>query len=537
MDTSTSDDGGPSGRLARRTLTRRDFLERALAAGALAGTGAGLAACGGTSGASTTARYRERIERGGTLTAALTGGTSADTLDAQAGVNNVDFARIAQLYETLLTWSTDVVAEPCLAESMEPNSDATSWTIRLRPGVTFHNGKDLTAEDVIFSLRRILDPKAPLPGAPTLAPIDAAGLKQLDRLTVSVPCKTPFSTFRGAAANQYCYIVPSGYDPKNPVGTGPFRYKSFTPGVQSTFVRYKDYWQEGHPYLDAVTMSDYSDETSQIDALESGEADIVNLLSADAVSAVESSGGRVVVSPGGGFTPFTMRVDVAPFNDVRVRQAMRLIVDRREMMATVFGGHGTIGNDVFSIWDAEYDHDLPQRHQDLDEARFLLRKAGHEHLKTQLVTSDIAQGTTSMAQVLAKQASAAGVSVALRVVNATEFYGPSYLHWVFAQDFWYYAPYLVQVALATIPTAPFNECHFDDPRYNALYSEALKTVDPARQTELAHEMQKIDYDSGGYIILLFPPVIDGYASQVHGVVSSKVGVSFDDYDLRSFWLS
>ncbi len=496
-----------------------------------------LGACGGGASKLTGSKSATQVRRGGTLRAAITGGSSSDTLDAQAAVNNADFARLAQLYETLFLYNADARLEPVLAEEITPNADATEWTIRLRPGVTFHNGKPFTAEDVIFSLQRILSPKTPLAGANLLAPINLRALTKVDPLTVNVPCTTPFATLPSALANTDNYIVPTGYNPKAPVGTGPFKFKSFSPGVQSTFVRYDNYWMHGLPYLDSVVITDYADQTSQVNALISGAADVVNLLSQSVTSEVTSGGAKLVYSPGGGFTPFTMRVDTPPFNDVRVRQAMRLIVDRPQMLDLVFGGHGALGNDVFSIWDPEYDQALPQRSQDLPQARSLLKAAGHDNLRVNLVTSNIAQGTILMAQVFQQQAKSAGVTVSLQQLDVNEFYGPNYLKWPFAQDFWYYSPYLVQVSEATLPGAPFNECHFDNPTYNSLYNKALAATSHAAQTDAAQEMQRIDYDQGGYIIPFFSPVIDGYVDRVHGVVPSKVGVSFNDYDFRRFWLS
>ena len=144
-----------------------------------------------------------------------------------------------------------------LAEEFEPASDAMSWTIRLRSGVVFHNGKDLTAEDVIYTIRRILNPKSPLNGATALAPIDTTRLRPLDKLTVRVETKVPFATFQEQIADAFYFgIVPVGYDPNHPVGTGPFMFKSFTPGVQSVFVRNPHYYKAGLPYLDELTIID-----------------------------------------------------------------------------------------------------------------------------------------------------------------------------------------------------------------------------------------------------------------------------------------
>ncbi len=254
------------------------------------------------------------------------------------------------------------------------------------------------------------------------------------------------------------------------------------------------------------------------------------------ISTVESGGAKVVVSHAGGFTPFTVRVDQAPFDDVRVRQAFRLIANRPQMDAVVFEGHGTLGNDIFSPYDPEYDRSIPQRHQDINKAKSLLAAAGREGLTVELVTSDIAQGTIAVAQVFAQQASAANVTVNLRQVTVTEFYGSNYLKWSFAQDYWYYSSYLPQVGQATLPGSPFNETHFDNARYNTLYREAVATLDQAKQADIVHEMQQIDWTEGGYIIPYFPPVIDGHGAKVQGVVPSETGLSLNSYGFRSMWL-
>jgi peptide/nickel transport system substrate-binding protein len=118
-----------------------------------------------------------------------------------------------------------------------------------------------------------------------------------------------------------------------------------------------------------------------------------------------------------------------------------------------------------------------------------------------------------------------------------DFYGTNYLKWQFAQDYWFYNFYLPQVSLATLPTAPFNETHWDNAQYNSLYSQAIATVDDALRTEMAHEMQQIEYDEGGYIIPFFPPVIDGYGTNVGGIVPSKIGLSLNAYDFKGVWLA
>jgi peptide/nickel transport system substrate-binding protein len=521
-------------------LSRREFVKTAVAGSLAAGAGGLLSGCG-ISPTATFAAHQQVSgppRRGGTLRAAITGGSSADTLDPLIAVSNADFSRIDNLYEPLLGLTPDAEPVFVLADELTPNADATQWTLRLKQGITFHNGKSLTADDVIYTFQTVLNPKSPGDSAALLASLDAKGMRKLDPYTVLIPCTAPFAILPQALAIPgYSDIIPVGYNPAQPVGTGPFKLQSFTPGTQSTFVRYDGYWQTGLPYLDEVVITDYADATSQVNALLAGEVDVVNLLSADVVDVVESQGKNVLVSEGGGWNPFTMRVDIAPFSDNRVREALRLVVDRPQMLEILFGGRGTLGNDVFGVWSSDYDHGLPQRHQDLDKARSLWKAAGMDGTTVALVTSDIGQGTVQAAQVLAQQASAAGISVSVRQVTVDEFFGTSYLKWVFAQDYWYFNFYLPQVALATLPAAPFNETHFDNPAYIKLYQQAIATIDDAKRQQLAYEMQQIDYTEGGYIIPFFPPVIDGYGTNVNGLVPSKGGLSLNAYDFKQIWLS
>jgi len=521
------------------TFSRREFLKAGLAGSLAVGTGGLLSACGtGNTIKAFTSSTTGKPRYGGTLRAGLTGGSTADTLNPLNAITNVDFSRIDNLYEPLVGLTPAAQPVNVLAEELTSNAKATEWTIRIKQGITFHNGKTLSADDVIYTFRQILNPKAPAPAAAGLASIDAKGMTKLDAYTVRVPCSTPFATLGQALAIPgYSDIIPVGYNPAAPVGTGPFRLKSFSPGTQSTFVRYGGYWQTGLPYLDEIVITDYADQTSQVNALLAGQVDVVNLLSADVISEVQGEGKNILLSAGGGWNPFTMRIDTGTFKDVRLRQAMRLVVDRPQMLDLVFGGFGTVGNDLFGIWAPEYDHSLPQRHQDIDQAKSLLKAAGAEGLHVTLVTADIAAGTVLAAQVFAQQASAAGIHVSVDDVTVNDFYGTNYLKWQFAQDYWFYNFYLPQVSLATLPSASFNETHWDNSRYNSLYAQAIAAVDASLRTEIAHEMQQIEYNEGGYIIPFFPPVIDGYSPNVGGLVPSKIGLSLNAYDFKNVWLS
>ncbi len=531
------------------THSRRDFLKGTVGGAAALGMG-GLLAPHGTAGLEPTARSTAarasarpsvaKPKRGGRLRLASTGGGSSDTLDGNNAVENLDFARAPQLYDCLMEVDANATPQLALAEEVTPNANATEWTIRVRKGVEFHNGKELNIDDVLFTFNRILTNK--FSAASGLAFMNLPAAKKLDAYTVRIPMHAGYSIMPSTLMGEgEMSIVPVGYDPKKPVGTGAFKYQSFTPGQQSVFSRNANYWRSGEPYFDEVVITNFSDETSQVNALLSGAADVVDQLSIASVAPIKSGGKTIEIWGGPGWVPFTMRLDQAPFNDVRVRQAMRLLVDRPQMRLLAFGGYGLIGNDVFGALQPDYDTALPQHHQDIAQAKFLLKQAGHENLTTTLVTAPIKSGAVQMAEILKQQASAAGVTINLDSITSGSFFGPNYLKWTFAQDWWSGYPYLRQAGYSMIPGAPWDETHWDTSpygaRYLSIYKEALATVDIAKQNELVHELMTMDWTEGGYIIPVFTPVIAGQSNAVSGAGPQKTANPWINYHFRSLWFA
>lgn len=482
-------------------------------------------------------------KRGGDLRLGMTGGSSSDTVDASNTVTQLDEPRILALYEPLVSTDRHSVVRNVLAESLEPNATATEWTVRVRKDVAFHHGKTVTADDVLFSLRRVVDQKNPLPGATPLMPLDLANAKVLDQRTLRIPMKTPFADFPGAMSSpEYFSIVPTDYSVKNPVGTGPFKFKSFTPGERSVYTRFENYWRHGQPYLDTLTIIDFASEEAAFNALQGGEIDVYSQASLSLLQQVTDGGPiKALVSDPGQWVPFTMRVDTPPFDNPDVRKAMRLLVDRKQFVQLGLNGHGMVASDVFSPWDPCYQGRSWNRERDLDQAKALLRKAGHVDLTVELVTSDIANGAVRFAEILAQQASQAGVTIKLRKVTTDVIYGPDYLKWPFSQDWWDYKPYLAQVAMELLTTSPFNETHWDKwpsyDRYLKLYNEAQSTLDQAKRCDIIHEMQKIDYEEGALIIPCFNKQLDLMASNVNGFEVSNTGYQLGNFSFQDAWMA
>ena len=525
-----------STKFAQAALSRRAFLGGVTAAGAVLGAGS-FAGCSGAQAPAISPGGT--VKSGGTFTVGITGGRPTDTLDPNSGgINDPQNARLNLLYNALVVLDADANIRFDLAESITPNTDATKWIIKLRSGVTFHNGKPLTADDVIFTLRRILDPAKPLNAKASLGPVDLKKITKIDDLSVRLPMTRPYATLIEQMATYYyfLFIAPVGFDVTKPVGTGPFMYESFTPARQSTFVKNPNYWKPDRPYLDKVVITDFAQASAAANALVSRQLNAtVTVTPTDLLSFSNNPNIKILRSESGAMTPFTMRVDQAPLNDVRVRQAMRLIVDRPKLIASAMGGQGTVGNDVFSPYDPCYDPSL-QRQQDIPQAKALLKAAGRDGMAIQLTTTNVHQ-FAEQAQVFAQNAQAAGVTVTLNQLDNATYYGPQYHNWLFAHQYWLYNPYLPQVAQATLPKVPGSSTHFSNQKYVSLYNEANAMLDKDKRCELSREMMKIDFEEGGYIIPAFLVVNDAYASNVLGLKPSKIGLSLGNYSFEDISLA
>jgi peptide/nickel transport system substrate-binding protein len=518
---------------------RRQFLRGIAVAGAAASAGSLLAACGGSSSGATQHldQANRSLRRGGDLKLGLSGGSSSDTLDPHKSLTYIDTSRLQSLYQPLVQLDAQAQVEYVLAESIIPHRGSLSeWVINLRPGVTFHDGKAFTASDVLFTFQRVYTNG--FTGKFGLGPIDLASTKALDPHTVLVQLTKPFSSFaEQLAAFWYnLYIAPQGFSPAKPVGTGPFVYQSFTPGQRSVFTRNPHYWKPGLPYADTLTIIDFSDNTTLQDALSTGVIQGAGALDGPQIASLATTSGiKTIVSHSGEIVPFTMRVDQPPFTDVNVRQAMRLLVDRPQLIDSALDGYGVVANDLFSPYDPDFDHSLVRPAQgDIQQAKFLLRKAGQEGLTVTLTTSAVATGTVAMATVLAAQATAAGVTVKLSNVPAGTFFGPDYLKWTFAQDYYNYYPYLAQVAESMLQASPFNETHTSNAHYTSLYNQANATASPSLRKEIIYEMQNYDFNEGGYIIPAFIDVLDAYSDKLTGYTAGKVGQPLSNFDFEHF---
>jgi peptide/nickel transport system substrate-binding protein len=508
-----------------------------------------LAACGGGSapapGGGETTGAAGTPKKGGNFRLGVTGGGAKDMMDGQNIVTKPDQARLVSAFETLLEFDDDYQLQTTgLAESVEADNPK-QYTIRIRDGITFQDGKPLTADDVIYSLQRIGTQKNGLTGFAATATMDIKHVKKIDDRTVRLPLLSADSTIPQTLASYTFGIVPQGYeafkgDVSTQIGTGAYKLKSFTPGQESVHERYDGYWRDS--YFDQVTITDFTDATAQINALKGGQVDAMTDLPANQVEAVKSSGVEALISQTGGWLPICMAIDMAPFDDPKVRQAMRLIIDRKQILEQLGSGYGTVAKDLYAPFDEGYFSDLPEREQDIEQAKSLLKSAGKEGLAVDLHTTNGASGMVELASVFASQAKDAGVKITVK--NDPNYYGDAYLKLAFSVDFWGTRGYLNQVQQGSLPNSPYNETHWPPKSgtgstFGNLYKQALAATDSSKRIELEHEMQKLEYDNGGYIIPYFNSLIDGHSSKVQGLSPSKgtLNLAGFGHGFRTIWFA
>jgi peptide/nickel transport system substrate-binding protein len=533
-----------------RRITRRE----ALATGGAVMTAAALAACGGSSSSSSSAKSTSSGttstpaattgKRGGTLHVAVLGST-ADVVDAHIGTANTGTsAQYAfQMYDGLTQFDHNYNAQLSMAESFEIAPDAMSWTVRLKPGLEFHNGKSVTADDVIFSLQRIINPKNGASDAVQLAAIDPKGFKKLDNLTVKIGLLYPDTSIFLGCAKYASGIVPVGYDPKNPVGSGPFKFVSFNPIQRMVLTRFDNFWRKDAsgvqlPYLDGIEYVAFTDQTAIGNAVASSAVDAAaGMAPAQYDLAKANPNMNTLVPQGYGYTTITMRVDKAPFQDVRVRQAMKLMLDRSQFINEVYAGKAIVANDIPAGQDPLYDKTIPQTTQDIERAKSLLKAAGHSNLTATMISYPETAYIEPQAQIFAQQAKGVGANISVQTVDSSTYYAKDFLSVTLSLDFYFTATMweALDYEFNTLK-APYNETHWSPPDFVALIKEARGETDSAKQKQKAADFQMLMKENDGVIITAFEGYPCALSTKFKGLVNDLANIGLNGSHLYTISL-
>ncbi|CRK57911.1 Peptide ABC transporter, periplasmic peptide-binding protein [Alloactinosynnema sp. L-07] len=519
----------------RSTLpSRRTILKGAFAGAVLLGA----PACGP---GNATGNASETPRRGGNLRVVVSGAsTTDDVLDPHLAGSWGGGAVAKNVFDKLVAYNHDLTLRPRLAESLEPNADGTVWTVRLRKGVRWHDGKPLTADDVLWSVKRILDPANKLPAAADLSMIDLAGSRKVDDTTVELRMTQPMADLGALLAGWYVYVVQNGtntFDKQHPpVGTGPFRFGDWAPGERTTLLRNDSYWEDGKPYVDSVEIILAASADARLNVFLSGAADIVHELSH--VQGKTQQGNPALTihqSPVGTFQAFNMLIDREPFTDPRVREALRLAVDRKAIVDSVYFGYGEVGNDLYGKGAPNYADSIPQRAYDPEKARALLREAGKENLTVTLHTSDATPGFVESALLFAEQAKKAGITIDVSKSAADSYWTDVWLKQPFTQTSW--GSYALEwfYGQAIVSTAPTNETAWKRPEWDRKFATARGTLDAEQRGQRYLELQQELWSDGGYIIHSYAKWLDGVSPRVRGFAGTTVAT--DDWcGYRNVWM-
>jgi len=419
-------------------------------------------------------------------------------------------------YNRLTDRTSEWKVIPELATSWESNSDGTVWTFHLRQGVKFWDGRPFTSADVVYTFKRILDPATGSEGRGAMPFLKAEGIQadgdyavkfSLDKpvadLPLSITIKNVFIVQNGAPTEQLHTKV---------AGTGTFIPVDFHPVQQSwLFVKNPTYWEPGLPKSECIQLFAISEPTSMQAALQTGQIDIAQQV-AYATIPVLKADPNIELLPTNAATSiiYTMWVDTPPFNDNRVREAMKYVIDRKQMVDTILFGYGVEGDDnpiaptLPYAWPSEY------RKQDIPNARELLQEAGYgpDHpLKLTLYTADVIPGMLNGAQLFREMAAKADVDIDVVVAPAGEYWANFWLKHPFASSGWSARPPGEGLARAYLSTDKNGETHWRVPAYDALILKAATTLDDEARISLYREAEKMLSLEGGAIIPFFGKIV------------------------------
>jgi len=431
--------------------------------------------------------------------------------------------------ESLIWVGEDRVPQPQLVKSWEVSEDAKEWTLHLQEGVTFNNGKPFNADDVIWNFQHWLDPDAGSSMAARLDFLSPTGIERVDDFTVKLHLDRPNANLLLALYDYPSMIAPEGGwedfysgDPADAIGTGPFLMESFTPDERMVLVRNPNYWQMGAdgqplPYVDKVIVTAGWDDAARLAALIGDQADI--LAPGEGVLAqLQKYPGEIDVQTyiTGWVTPIVMRVDMPPFDDARVRNALKLVQDRERIQALVMP-MGPVGYDhMIPSSDAAYcpDTDMNQE-QDIEQAKALLAEAGYpDGIELELALPD-GDFRASFAQVYKEMAAEAGISIDINILPSPAFWD-QWMEWpFFVSGMTGRVPATANLNLALRCGSNWNSSHYCNEELDALLDEADAAVDIEKRRELYCQIQTIMQEDSAYVIPFWAATFGASQSDVH----------------------
>jgi len=490
------------GILKQHKIDRRSFVQQAMAVGVTA--------------AAATSFYDEAKAAtptaGGHYKQGLTGGATSDVLDPAKTLDsymiNVSFGQLRNNLTEVMP-SGEIAGE--LAESWEASDDAATWRFKLRQGVEFHNGKSMTADDVIASLNHHRGEETESAAKGIVDPIKDITADGDD--TVVVTLNGGNADFPFLVSDYHLVICPANEDGtidwESGAGTGSYVLDSFEPGVNTRVTRNPNYWKEGRAFFESVENLFIADAVARTNALRSGEIESMSNLDLKTEHLLRRDENlQIFPINGNKHAVLPMHTDQAPFDNVDVRLALKYAINREEILQKIVKGQGEVGNDSpvgpANIYRATAE-ELPQRAYDPEKAKFHLKQAGMESLSVQLHLADTAfEGAIDAGQLYTETAKAAGINIEITREPDDGYWSNVWLQKPWVGGYWGGRPtedwIFSQIYAAG---ADWNETKWNNARFNELLVQARSELDPTKRRELYVEMQRLVHDDGGAIIPMF----------------------------------
>jgi peptide/nickel transport system substrate-binding protein len=494
--------------VTRGKLSRRDFMQYAMAGGMTLATAGSLF----------TTAARAQAKPGGNFRVGLGHGSTTDSFDPARFASGLDFSWGKGLSGApLVRINPKGAVEPYLAESVEPSDGAKKWVFKLRKGVTFHNGKALTADDVIGTINYHNGPDSKSPGKAYLTGV--ASVKADGAETVVFELKAPDAGFPANLAN-YQFPILSITDGKPDVsgmGAGPYILESFEPGVRTRFKKNPNAFIPGN--FDSVEQLTILDPAARTNAYLSGEVDFIDRADLKTIELLKNAPDTALYNVSG-WEQLTapMFVDTAPFDKVEVRQALKWAVNRQDLVDKVLFGYGKAGNDNGLASTMEFAIEpQPVYTYDPDKAKSLLAKAGMSNLKVDLSAANAAfSGSVDAALLMAEHAKAAGIEINVIREPDDGYWNNVWLKKSWCHCYWGGRPTAdAMFSVAMAADAPWNDTKWKNPRFNELLLLARAETDVPKRAAMYAEMQQLLHDDGGWMTLMNTNYV--------GAMSTKIG--------------
>lgn len=436
---------------------------------------------------------------------------------------------LQNVHDSIVTVDKDLKVIPNLAESFEQSDDGLTYTFRLRPGVMFHNGKEMTSADVKYSFDRCRDPDTGAVNFEVFNAVDSIEIP--DDLTVIVQLSEVNAPFLSRLAeNGAGVVMPEGSGEQQgttPIGCGPFRFVRREFGNEVELARFEDYW-DGPAYLDKVIAREITEPTVRLTGLRTGELHMINDIPADRIAEIEADGDLQVVAwfpLNWDFVNFNH--DFEPFQNPKVREAFDYMIDKDVLLEGALWGQGETTASPSYPTSASYNGDLAQRPQDIEKAKALLAEAGYgpNDLSVVFKVTTNYPYHVEAAQIMLEWFRMAGVDASIEQLTWSDWLSQVWVDKDFQismmnfftlwePDFLYYSLWNTEGA--------FNYRKISHPKVDELTAKARVTVDPAERAAIYREVQEVIRDDTLDVVLWFrngtigaQPAVQGLDSIVH----------------------